>query len=179
MEIQKPITSTENMTDFLNKRFVTDVDLSKISNAVSITGSTMTGNLILPSLTATTNITINSLSGSTTREIKINSSGTLIISDDKVVLTGITGTYIIDTFNNAVGDASIWDYVVKSTIGLRAGTITGVWSGNTAEYYEISTNDIGNTHGTNLSVDVIGGNVRLIANITGGTWTIKTNRTIL
>ena len=150
------------------------------STATAFTGGTVTGNTVFTNgITATTDITINSLSGSTTREVKINSNGTLIASDDKVILTGITGTSIIDIFSNTVGDASIWDYIVKSTIGLRAGTITGVWSGNTAEYYEISTNDIGNTHGTNLSVDVIGGNVRLIANITGGTWTIKTNRTIL
>jgi hypothetical protein len=150
-----------------------------LDKKVDLSGDTMTGDLIVPSLSAITNITINSLSGSTIRDIKVNVDGTLIVSDDKQYLTGITGTSVVDMIISSTGDASIWDYVVKSSSGIRAGTITSAWSGNTAEFYEISTNDIGDTRGVNLNVDVSGGIVRLITSVSGGTWSIKTNRTLL
>ena len=160
---------------------LTGINIPSVTGFVHTSGDTMTGNLIVPSLTAINDITINSLSGSTTRDVKINSSGVLIASNDTQIVINITGTSIIDTFADINGDACIWDYVVKSSSGIRAGTITGVWSATTnlVEYYEISTNDIGNTQGVILNVDISSDNLRLITTVSGGTWTMKTNRVLL
>jgi hypothetical protein len=155
---------------------LSNIDLS--NRYVNITGDTMTGNLTTISLSAT-NITDLTLSGSTIRVVKVDLDGTLISSNDKQLISNITGTSIIDSVDSTTGDAIIWDYVLKSNTGMRAGTITGTWSGNTSEYYEIATNDIGNTQGVNLSVNILSGHVRLNINVTGNTWSIKTNRTLL
>jgi hypothetical protein len=134
-------------------------------------------------LTVTGDTTVQSLACSNTRNLKVDSTGKLVASDDKVQTTGITSaaTATVDTFADTDADACVWDYVIKSDSGIRAGTVTGVWSASTdtTEYYEISTNDIGNTEGVILSVDIDSDNVRLRATVTGGTWTIKTNKTQL
>jgi len=71
-------------------------------------------------------------------------------------------------------DAVFFDYVVKnSTTDLRTGTVMAVTNGSTVEYTETSTNDIGNTSGVILSVDLNGGNIRLRATATSGTWTVR------
>ena len=146
---------------------------ASIVGYVHISGETMTGDLIVP------NLTVNSLSGSTNRVVKVDPTGMLIASDDKISVINITGLTVVDTFSNSICDATVWDYVIKSSTGIRAGTITGVWSGNTAEYYEISTNDIGNTQSVSLSVTVVAGVVRLNINVSTGNWSMKVNRTSL
>jgi len=71
-------------------------------------------------------------------------------------------------------DAVFFDYVVKnSTTDLRTGTVMAVTNGSTVEYTETSTNDIGNTSGVTLSVDLNSGNIRLRAVAASGTWTVR------
>ena len=171
-------TTISGTTLYGDGSHITNINSNNVTGFVHVSGDTMTGNLVVPIITAT-NIIDNTLSGSTVRNVKVDTTGTLIASTDKQIVSGITGITIVDNIDITTCDAVVWDYVVKSNAGMRAGTITGVWSGNTVEYYEISTNDIGNTQNVNLSVNILSGNSRLIINVTSGTWIIKTNRTIL
>jgi hypothetical protein len=51
---------------------------------------------------------------------------------------------------------------------------------NDVGYTEISTVDVGNTNGINFSVDVDGiDNVRLVANVTFGSWKVRTTRLLM
>jgi hypothetical protein len=53
--------------------------------------------------------------------------------------------------------------IIKSNTNYRVGTIMTVWDGSSVQYAEITTMDLGNTSGIQLSVDINAGKVRLIA----------------
>ena len=77
----------------------------------------------------------------------------------------------------SVDDASIgifFDYVVSNGTNLRAGTVTAVHDGTNVEFTETSTADLGNTTDLVLSVDLNGGNVRLLATAASNNWSVKT-----
>jgi len=112
-----------------------------------------------------------------------NINKTFIIGDNIVAdeIPVVVGQTILDTIPNNDGDGVIWNYMIKSSIGLRVGTITGVWSisTNSIEYYETSTNDIGNTEMVELTVDILDDNIRLLSVVNSGEWIIRIKRTIL
>jgi hypothetical protein len=49
-----------------------------------------------------------------------------------------------------------------------------IWSGTTAQYTDVSTNDIGDTSGISFSVAVSGTNAVLSSSATTAGWTLKT-----
>ncbi len=69
---------------------------------------------------------------------------------------------------------AFFDYVIKNGVNLRAGNVTAVHNGTIAEFTEYGTNDLGNTSGVVLTVDVSGGYLRLLATTTTDAWIIKT-----
>ena len=57
---------------------------------------------------------------------------------------------------------------------IRLGTVMCAWNGIGTQFTDISTLDLGgDTSQVNLSVNLSGGNVNLIATISSGMWTIK------
>jgi hypothetical protein len=124
-------------------------------------------------------VAVSALSGLLSARNAVDSSGKIIVgsggSNNKITITGVTTSVVVDSITDNSIDACVWDYVVKSSTGMRSGTVTGVWnlSNSTFEYYEVSTNDIGNTSGVTLSVSISGLIPKLIMTVTSGTWTIK------
>jgi hypothetical protein len=86
-----------------------------------------------------------------------------------------TGTSVVSTIPTTSGCSANFDYCVTESGGaMRSGTVKTVWNNSTAGYTDVSTTDIvGSTEGIEFTVDVSGGNVRLNAVITSGTWTVK------
>jgi hypothetical protein len=82
----------------------------------------------------------------------------------RVIATAPTSSY----------DAAFFDYVIKKSTNLRAGTVYTVHNGTTVEFTETSTNDIGTTTDVTLSSDISGGNLRLVATTLSNDWIIKT-----
>jgi hypothetical protein len=71
--------------------------------------------------------------------------------------------------------AAFFDYyVASSSTNMRAGTIMAVQNNSTSRYTDTSTGDIGNTSAVDFTTSVVGGNLVLTANISSGTWEIKT-----
>lgn len=108
--------------------------------------------------------------------------------------TGITVSDIdttsetVDTIDETLGNAVTWEYVVRNNTtngNLRAGFIQAVWEptepDSEVEFYEYSTNDIGDTSPLtfnvtkNDSADII----ELIATVTSDNWDVKLFRKIL
>ena len=59
--------------------------------------------------------------------------------------------------------------------GARSGNIMSIWSGTTAEFNEVTTNDIGSsTNGVTFNVLVSGSSAILAVSAVTGTYTIKT-----
>jgi hypothetical protein len=92
-----------------------------------------------------------------------------------VVTSLTTGTSVVSTVPTASGCSANFDYCVTESGGaMRSGTVKAVWNNSTAGYTDVSTTDIvGSTSDIEFTVDVSGGNVRLNAVVTSGTWTVK------
>ena len=84
-----------------------------------------------------------------------------------------TGTETIATVVKATYDAAFFDFVIKNGTNLRAGTVFAIHDGTNVEFTETSTNDLGDTSGVTLSVDISGTDMRLRATTTTDNWIIK------
>lgn len=82
-------------------------------------------------------------------------------------------TRIIATIASATYDGAFFDFVIKKGTSLRVGTVYAVHNGTSVEFTETSTNDLGNTSDVTLSVDLSGGNIRLLATTLSNDWIIK------
>ena len=113
----------------------------------------------------------------------------LEVYDDNTILMGNNlapslNTTIIEDVNSGQSTlysipltaytGAFFEYTVKNTVGVRAGSIMSVFSGTSIEFNETTTNDIGDT--TNLSFDmsVTGTSANLLVSATTNNWEIKT-----
>ena len=69
--------------------------------------------------------------------------------------------------------AAFFDFVVKKTTNVRSGTVYACHDGTSVVFTETSTNDLGDTSDVTLSVDISGGNMRLLATVTSDDWSVK------
>lgn len=93
--------------------------------------------------------------------------------------TGITGTSVVDSISTGTTEAATWHYSVNDGSNLRAGTVVAGWLGSNVVYTETSTTDIGDTSAVTFDVNESGGDIRLVATATSGTWTVKVNRLLI
>ena len=101
-------------------------------------------------------------------------SGLQASVDAAKVTTAVgVGTTTVATIAVASYDAARFEYVVKSGLNLRSGTIMGVWDGTNVQFTETTTNDIGVTTDITFTVAIAGANAELRANSGLGGWTVK------
>ena len=86
-----------------------------------------------------------------------NSGATSIYS---FPISGYTGTFV--------------DYTVLGSLGARAGSMMGIFSGTSVQYTETSTNDIGNTSSIEFLMTVAGGIATIKTSASTNSWTVKT-----
>ena len=155
---------------FANKKYVDD------QIAVENIWDRSSGGLITPN---TDGDNVDLLTGSITSVTVNLENGAILANKQNIDID--TGTETVDTFADTVGDAVKWNYVVKNGVNLRAGTIVGVWeaTGNTTEYTETSTNDIGDTSQLTFAVDISGDQVRLQATATSDNWEVRVIRQLI
>jgi hypothetical protein len=122
------------------------------------------GNLITDTHTVTGSL---SVSGS----VSILSS-ILQYSNNTAITSGSTAN--IASFSTSSFTAGFFDYVATSGTNARAGSVFTVWNGNSVEYAETSTNDIGSTNNLILSASVSAGAIRLQGTSLSGSWSVKT-----
>jgi hypothetical protein len=126
---------------------------------------------------------VDSSISETATEVIINNNtqinGILYINTDTQGTVSSNST--VSTVPKSSGKSAFFDYYIDNGTSLRCGTVMAVWdgSGNT-RYTDTSSGDLnGSTSGLSFSVDVDGSDVRLLANITSGIWTIKTSTRVL
>tara|TARA_R110000803_G_scaffold47634_3_gene99274 strand:+ start:5244 stop:8387 length:3144 start_codon:yes stop_codon:yes gene_type:complete len=86
--------------------------------------------------------------------------------------SGVTNIYSIPT---STYTGAFFDYTLVGNGGARSGNIMSIWSGTTAEFNEVTTNDIGSsTNGVTFNVLVSGSSAILAVSAVTGTYTIKT-----
>jgi len=89
-------------------------------------------------------------------------------------LTLSAGTNTVYSIPTSAYTGMFVDYTLTSSVGVRAGNVMSIWSGSTAEYTDVSTNDIGTTTGVTFSVVISGNNAVITSSATTSNWTLKT-----
>ena len=84
-----------------------------------------------------------------------------------------TGTETVASVAVATYTAAFFDFVIKKTTNVRSGTVYACHDGTNVEFTETSTQDLGDTSDVTLSVDISGGNMRLLATVTSDDWSVK------
>ena len=84
-----------------------------------------------------------------------------------------TGTETVASVAIATYTAAFFDFVIKKTTNVRSGTVYACHDGTNVEFTETSTQDLGDTSDVTLSVDISGGNMRLLATVTSDDWSVK------
>jgi hypothetical protein len=98
-------------------------------------------------------------------------SGSLSLFNSKIGDACITTSDPTTIFSLGMFDGASFDYVVKSGLNMRAGSIVSAWDGSNSVFNETSTTDLGDTSGIVFDVTSIG---ELNVNITDyNTWTIS------
>lgn len=114
----------------------------------------------------------------TTTAVKdyVDAQITSSISTSTVEITS-TGSTVIDAVDLAVeadGTGGVeWDVVIDDGTNFRMSTVMGVSDGDAVEYSEMATSDIGDTTGVSLIVAIVGSELRLVADVTSGSWNIR------
>lgn len=144
------------------------------SNNISINGTNVT-------LGGTRNITLQQITAqgaSTADQVTFNGG---VVIQSSLYTTGSnpdvdTGTEIVATVATGSYSAAFFDYYISSASNYRAGTVTSVWQPGTTniEFTDVSTNDIGNTSGLVMAVDILGDLARLKATVSSDNWVVKT-----
>ena len=113
----------------------------------------------------TTNTGIN-----VTGDIRLNTKALLSNQENTDV---DTGTETVAQVAIATYTAAFFDFVIKKTTNVRSGTVYACHDGTNVEFTETSTQDLGDTSDVTLSVDISGGNMRLLATVTSDDWSVK------
>ena len=87
--------------------------------------------------------------------------------------TNVTGLELVAQVAVATYTAAFFDYVIKKGTNVRAGVVYACHDGTNVEFSETSTVDLGNTSDVALSVDISGGQMRLLANAATTSWSVK------
>ena len=128
---------------------------AQITGSLGVTGSTV----ISGSLSVTDSITIG---GS---QIYYNSTASSTSPSTTTVFTNNTGSFT----------SAFYNYTLASGSNARSGQISAVWAGNSIQYNDYSTVDIGTTLAVTASVAIVTGQVRLNVTVPASTagWNIK------
>ena len=87
--------------------------------------------------------------------------------------TDVDGLELVANASISLYRAAFFDYVIQKEGNVRAGTVFACNDGGSVEYTETSTNDIGDTSDVVLSVDILAGNMRLLADAATSGWSVK------
>jgi hypothetical protein len=140
-----------------------------ISGSIDISNINLTGSNVISGSSQISNLGY-ATTGSNTFNGSQTINGCLTINNAKICATGTTISANTQIFNLSSFDGAFFDYVVKSGINMRAGTIMSAWNGTNATFNEATTIDLGNTSAVGFNVSATG---VLNATISSGTWTVE------
>lgn len=92
---------------------------------------------------------------------------------DYLTGSGVTNATVVDVTDMNEYQTVAYNYVINDGTNYRSGAIHGVWDGTQVRHSDVSTIDIGTTSGFEWSFDISGGNARLIAIVTSGSWDVR------
>jgi hypothetical protein len=96
-----------------------------------------------------------------------------ILSNQENIDVDSAAPEVVAQISSTTYTAAFFDFSIKNGTNLRAGTVYATHDGTNVVFTETSTADLGNTSGVELSVDILSGNLRLLATVTTDNWIIK------
>ncbi len=119
------------------------------------------------------NVNIDSYSNLRAGDLFIGEAQTpSLYTTKKVTLS--SGTNSIYSFATSSYSGAFVDYTIESGSNARSGNLMSIWNGNSIQYVENSTIDIGNTTGVTFSFVISGSNAVLQAISDTSGWVVKT-----
>jgi hypothetical protein len=92
----------------------------------------------------------------------------------EVIVTNVgSGNSQLYSLPLSANTGAFFDYVVSGSTGVRSGSLTTVFSGNSANIADLSTDDIGDTTDVSFNVTIAGGEANLNVSAVTGTWRIE------
>ena len=85
-----------------------------------------------------------------------------------------TGLSTVYSLPMSAYTGAFFDYTVTNTVGARAGNIISIFSGNTVEFNNVPTSDIGTTSGITFTMSADSTNALLQVSATTTGWEVKT-----
>lgn len=159
-------------------------------NTLTIVGSGNTEPILLITGSTGELFSVTDTNDGTLYQINDSTANTIfeVYSDTRIVMgsynapslyatTGVTvnsGTTIVYSFDTTNYDGVFVDYTLMNTLGARSGNMMGIFSGNSVQYTETSTNDIGDTSSISLSISTSGDTTSINTLSTTNSWAVKT-----
>jgi len=110
-------------------------------------------------------------------QFRVSSTGDIRINNNALINyqsnVDVTGLELVAQVAIATYTAAFFDYVIKKGTNVRAGVVYACHDGTNVEFSETSTVDLGNTSDVVLSIDISGGQMRLLANAATTSWSVK------
>ena len=91
-----------------------------------------------------------------------------------VIINQNVGQSILYSIPTTAYTGGFFEYTVKNTSGVRAGSIMSVFSGSSIDFNETTTNDIGDTTDVTFDMNISGTSANLLVAATSNGWEIKT-----
>jgi len=91
-----------------------------------------------------------------------------------VIINQNVGQSILYSIPTTAYTGGFFEYTVKNTSGVRAGSIMSVFSGSSIDFNETTTNDIGDTTDVTFDMNISGTSANLLVSATSNGWEIKT-----
>ena len=92
---------------------------------------------------------------------------------DYVSASGVTNNTVVDVTSLSLYQSVAYDYVINDGTNYRSGEVHAVWDGTQVQFNDVSTIDIGSTAAFEWTFDISGGNARLIASVSSGSWDVR------
>jgi len=92
---------------------------------------------------------------------------------DYVEASGVTNNTVVDVTSLSLYQSVAYDYVINDGTNYRSGEVHAVWDGTQVQFNDVSTIDIGSTAAFEWTFDISGGNARLIASVSSGSWDVR------
>ena len=184
------------LNDSVKALFGNSSDLQIYHNGSNSFIDNGTGNLTIDS---GVHLLLKTATGESLANFFANGANELFYDNSKKLSTGstgiaVTGNVVIDSallsnqentdIDSAAAEmvaqvaiatytAAFFDFVVKKSTNVRSGTVYACHDGTNVEFTETSTQDLGDTSDVVLSVDISGGNMRLMATVASDDWSVK------
>jgi hypothetical protein len=101
------------------------------------------------------------------------------LSDYSIVTSSTAGSNNLFTQGTSSYTSAFFKYTVSNGANARSGEVMTVWNGNTTNYTDTSTTDVGDTSAVTCSVDVFSGDVHFNIQTQTSGWKLKSLATYM